>query len=128
MPVKIAFKHQEVRASLQQVIRDLPGIVGPALRAESEIEATEAKLRTPVNTGVLRNSIHVEGPYQRGQRISCDIVAGGAAAEYAIIVHEDLEAHHTVGQAKYIESVINESAPHIAERLAVRIAKTLDNS
>jgi hypothetical protein len=49
------------------------------------------------------------------------IVAGGPAAPYAIYVHEDLEAIHPVGQAKFIESVLLESRPFMAARIAKRI-------
>lgn len=51
----------------------------------------------------------------------CDITFGGEAEDYALIVHEDLEAHHATGQAKYLESVINESTPYMAERIGKRI-------
>lgn len=50
-----------------------------------------------------------------------NIVAGGPSAPYAIYVHEDLEAFHKVGQAKYIESVLMESRPFMAARVAKRI-------
>jgi hypothetical protein len=46
---------------------------------------------------------------------------GGPAAPYAIKVHEDLEAFHRVGQAKFLESVLLESAPHLAQRVSRRI-------
>jgi hypothetical protein len=48
-------------------------------------------------------------------------VAGGGTVDYALIVHEDLEAFHRVGQAKYIESVLNESKRSMPARIAKRI-------
>jgi hypothetical protein len=36
----------------------------------------------------------------------------GVSAYYAIYVHEDLQANHTVGQAKFLESAIGEYAPN----------------
>jgi hypothetical protein len=48
-------------------------------------------------------------------------VAGGPAAPYAIFVHEDPDAIHKVGQWKYIESVVKESVPYMAVRIARRI-------
>ena len=86
------------------------------------VELTECKKRTPVDTGALRASEHVEGPTREGRKVSVAIVAGGPAAPYALTVHEDLEANHPRGgQAKYIESTLNESAPYIGERVAKRI-------
>ena len=110
-----------MRGKLAELRRGMPDEVGRALFIEMQIEATEAKRRTPVDTGELRASIHVEGPFRSGRRIWCSIVAGGPAAPYAIRVHEDLEAFHKVGQAKYIESVVVESRPYMAARVAKRI-------
>jgi hypothetical protein len=38
-----------------------------------------------------------------------------------MIVHEDLDAFHKVGQAKYLESVIMESRGFIGARVARRL-------
>lgn len=106
---------------MQGVSAKFPGEAERALHQETEIEATECKRRTPVDTGALRSSIHVEGPDRHGRSISTAIVAGGPAAAYAVQVHEDLEAFHPVGQSKFIESVLRESVPHLADRIARRI-------
>jgi len=111
----------KIKARLTAFERRFPDHVANALRIETEIEATECKRRTPVDTGALRASIHVEGPEREGRRIWTSIVAGGVAASYALIVHEDMEAFHKVGQAKYIESVILESRPYMAQRVAARV-------
>lgn len=106
---------------LKQLQEQLPDEFGNALRQEAEIEATEIKKRTPVETGALRASIQVEGPIRDGRKVTCKISAGGPAEPYALVVHEDLEAYHKVGEAKYIERPLAESAPHLAERVAKRI-------
>jgi hypothetical protein len=92
-----------------------------ALYQETQIELKEVKRRTPVEFGELRASEHVEGPTRQGNRVWTNIVAGGPSAPYAIYVHEDLDAFHPVGQAKYIESVLLESRPFMAARVAKRI-------
>lgn len=116
---------------LRRFQAQFPQKVKAALFIETEIETTEAKKRTPVWTGptgpgypipgLLRASVHTEGPFQQGNRIWAMIVAGGAAGAYAWRQHEELEWFHTVGQAKYIESVIMESRPFILNRVAVRL-------
>jgi Bacteriophage HK97-gp10, putative tail-component len=108
---------------LRDLQKQLPDRFAAALRQESEIEATECKKRTPVDTGALRASLHVEGPTRDGRRVFCEIVAGGPAAPYALTVHEDLEAHHPQGEAKFIERPLRESAPSMGERIAARIEK-----
>ncbi len=124
----------EMVRRIKAIALKTPGRVEAALYQEAQIEATEMKRRTPVDTrpnqfypygraphpGQLRNSIHVERPEREGRRISVTI-ATGAEAPYAIFVHEDPDAHHPVGQWKYMESVLRESQPHMAGRVAARL-------
>lgn len=92
-----------------------------ALYQEAQIELKEIKLRTPVDTGALRASEAIEGPVREGRRIYVTVVAGGPAAPYAFTVHEDLEAFHPHGEAKFIERPLQESAPYLADRIVKRI-------
>ena len=96
--------------------------VGVALYQEAEIEMTEAKRRTPVLTGVLRASGHVRPPVREGETVSVTLAFGGPAAPYAVYVHENLEAWHKTGQAKFLESVLLESAKHLADRVGRRLS------
>jgi hypothetical protein len=100
-----------------------PDDIAAALWQESQVEATECKKRCPVETGALRASIEVVGPQHEGNVIKCWIKAGGPAAPYALIVHEDMTAVHPTGEAKFIEGPLNESAPFISARVAARIRK-----
>lgn len=125
---------KEMIAVLKRVQAKFPDRVAAALYQEAQIEATEMKRRTPVDTrpnvfyphqiaphpGNLRNSIHVEQPVRRGRNISIT-VATGMQAPYAVFVHENPDAIHPVGQWKFMESVIDESRPFMAARIARRI-------
>jgi hypothetical protein len=111
----------EMRAKLRQIAAKFPDRVGAAIYQEAQIEMTESKRRVPVDTGVLRASGRVSEPERSGRNISVMLSYGGAAEDYAIYVHENLEAFHRVGQAKYLESVLDESAPHMAARIAARV-------
>lgn len=104
--------------SLQAYERDERQRAARALYREGERIMTEAKKRTPVDTGALRASGLVLRPDVVGAVISVTMGFGGAAAPYALVVHENLQARHTVGQAKYLESVINEALPDLDDRLA----------
>lgn len=119
---------QKFRTNLATFKKKFPMEIARALGIEVNVEAREVKRRTPVDDGTLRGSIHVVGPQFEGSRVSYDgakirylIVAGGPAAPYAVYVHEDPDAFHKVGQWKYLESVIFESRPHMAARVARRI-------
>jgi hypothetical protein len=111
----------EMIEKLRQIAAKFPDRVAAALYQEAQIEMTEAKRRTPVDTGTLRASGQVAQPARSGRNISVTLSFGGAAADYAIYVHENLEAHHRVGQAKFLESTLDESAPHMAARIAARV-------
>jgi hypothetical protein len=112
---------------LKKVAQKFPDRVAAALYLEAQIEVTEMKRRCPVDVtpptphpGNLRNSIHAELPERSGRMIWVT-VATGMQAPYAIYVHEILENLHPVGQAKFMESVINESRPFMAGRIARRV-------
>jgi hypothetical protein len=111
----------EMLSNIKNAQQKVANKVEAALYQEAQIEMTESKQRVPVDTGTLRASGHVEEPVRSGERVSVSLVYGGAAEEYAIIVHEDMSAFHKEGQAKYLESVLNESAPHMLERLGKRL-------
>jgi hypothetical protein len=98
-----------------------PDRFAQALYQEAQVELKEIKRLTPVDTGALRASERVEGPVREGRRIYVTIVAGGPSVPYAFTVHEDTEAFHKYGQAKFIDQPLAESAPYMAERIAKRI-------
>lgn len=115
----------ELIGNMQRHAKAFPERLGAAIYQEAEIDATECKQRTPVDTGALRASIHVEGPEYHGKNVSCAIVAGGGiTSDYAIVQHEDLEFFHPVGQARFISSVLEESAPHMGPRIAERLQES----
>lgn len=98
-----------------------PNEFATALYQEAQIELKEIKKRTPVDTGALRASEGITEPQREGRRIWVEVYAGGPAAPYAFHVHYDLEAFHDNGEALFIERTLNESAPHLADRIAKRI-------
>lgn len=114
-------------SNLRKIEKKYPEVVANAMYQEMQIEATEMKKRTPVDTtpnaphpGNLRNSIHVEDPEIRGKEINV-IVATGVQAPYAIFVHENPDAIHPVGEWKFMESVLRESQRTMGARIARRI-------
>jgi len=112
-------------AGANNALRDLkklklfaPDEFARALYQEALVELKEIKAVTPFKTGALRASIAITEPQREGRRI---FVVVSASMDYAFYVHEDLEAYHPHGQAKYIEQPLTESAPHMADRIAARI-------
>lgn len=83
----------------------------------------------PVDTGALRSSGYVTEPEREGDHIVVEIGYGGPAAKinpksgdstdgYAIFVHENLEAHHPVGCAKFLELPFNQATRGMSGRIA----------
>ena len=111
---------KSVRAKLVAAMSRAPKECARALYAEALIEAKESMKRTPVLTGALRASTEVTLLETRDNS-AATIKVGGPSAEYAVFVHENLDADHKVGQAKFLESTIQESRPYMAARIAARI-------
>jgi hypothetical protein len=112
---------KNVQARLKKFRKSLVLQAGRALVEEAQVEQKESMKRTPVDTGALRAS-HETSDFTLGKdTIEVSIKVGGASAPYAVAVHEDLSAFHKHGQAKFLESVIRESAPHMASRVSRRL-------
>jgi hypothetical protein len=111
----------QMRRKLETLIRQVPREVGRALFQEAQIEKTESMRKTPVKFGPLRASHEVTEPEINGGDISVSIIVGGPSAPYALFVHENLTALHPVGEAKFLESTLLESSPHMASRVGRRI-------
>lgn len=86
--------------------------------SQAEEVMTRAKELCPVDTGTLRSTGHVVPPENNGNGFEIVLGFGGPAAEYALIVHENLDARHTEGQqAKYLETPLNEALPQITRAM-----------
>lgn len=92
--------------------------VGAALYREANTIMNESQQQVPVKTGALKASGHVNTPiYVKSRYIEVKLGYGGAAAPYAFIVHENLDAHHPVGKAKYLEDPVMAHLDGILERV-----------
>lgn len=79
------------------------------MEAGMKIQASSQQ-RAPVDTGNLKGSA-----YTRKARVGGKSVEIGYTANYAIYVHENLEARHTVGQAKFLESALRDNEAKIID-------------
>lgn len=133
------FGAADMVAKLKQIAAKFPDRVAAAIYQEAQIEMTESKRRCPVSPtraqakamgrswregtvpGTLRASGTVHEPVRNGKNISVTLSYGGAAIDYAVVQHERLDYIHTTGQAKYLESVLDESRPYMKARIAARV-------
>jgi len=127
---------ERLQAALQRLGPRALELGGRAIRTEAELIMTKAKRRTPVDTGNLRASGHVQGPTFSREGATVVLGFGGVAGSgnhgnatndeevgYAVYVHEDLTKNHPVGQAKFLESAIREAISGMSSRLAQRIRR-----
>ncbi len=115
---------KKMQRRLDDLVRRHPRVAQRALVSEAEIELTEMKRRTPVDPdggGTLRSS----GRLELVGAFGIKWVFGGAAIDYAVVQHEELEYLHTTGQAKYVESVVLEFIPNAVDRIGRRWAQEL---
>jgi hypothetical protein len=122
-----------ITPKLKVLAKKFPKHVASGMFIEAQIEMTEAKRRCPVSPlpapsgvvpGTLRASGTVHEPEFKGKEISVTLSFGGpgsGAEDYAVVQHENLEFIHTTGQAKWLESTLDESAPHMGNRIAARV-------
>jgi hypothetical protein len=92
----------------------------------SEVLAESLKL-VPVDTGTLKGSGMVHRPEVSGSQVTAKVSYGGAASQYAAVVHEDMTANHPHGgQAKYLATVVERYAAgpfvdKVARRFLMRL-------
>lgn len=119
MGMRFALKGtREVTRNLRQAAKNMPDLLEAAAFLEFQVEQKEVERRTPVDTGNLQDSFEVVTEWV-GRSLFVHIITD---VEYAPIVHEDMDAFHPVGQAKFLESVLDESAPYMARRIAERMS------
>lgn len=117
----------QVRAFLRQYGPRARLAYRRAIRGIGETIMTDAKEHyVPVKEGHLRDSGHVEGPVAAGDVDVLTLAFGGVTAPYADVQHENLEFHHTVGQAKFLEVPALRVVPGLAEELAARMRPELE--
>jgi hypothetical protein len=98
------------------------GALAESVEEFGDVELGESAKLVPVKTGELKESRYRGKAKFAGNKIT---VLLGYTAPHAQTVHEDMEAFHRVGQAKYLEQPLNESAPYFPSRVAVSFYKKL---
>lgn len=121
MPVKL-YGSLEMKVKMKNLSERERKAVVNGVREFEKVEMKEMQRRVPVDTGELRDSGFFTEPRWEGNRVVANM---GFKADHALVVHEDLEAFHPHGEAKYMESVLNESGPHFGERVGEYVRKEL---
>lgn len=135
MQIRSKVEFKGIQKAIDQVKRvggNVPKAAAEGLSVAAELTMTKAKKQTPVLSGALRSSGHVRRPVIRGSKISVELGFGGPAGVgnmlgevsekdvgYAVYVHENLQARHKVGNAKYLERPLLAAGPTINHQVTL---------
>ena len=121
----------KMRQNLTTFARQYPEVIGQAMVDElTETEKPESQDRCPKKSGTAAGTAEVIGPHITKRAVSAAVTfardpgvvnpEGKRVQDYIVPLHEDLEAIHENGQAKFLESVWNEAKGHFGARVAKR--------
>ncbi len=108
-----------VTPNLQRLARQYPAATQDALLEEGFAIMSESQKQVPVMTGRLRST----GSVNDDTRKNRPSVLLSYGTNYAISVHEDLDASHTVGNALYLRNPFLAAGKGYLQRMARRILR-----
>jgi hypothetical protein len=98
-------------------------VLSQELYSEANEAFNKSQDLVPVDTGRLKSSGRVEMPVVTGNNVVVQIAYG---TEYALPVHENLEAYHaSPTQAKYLEQPVLAQINGMGDRIAKAIDKAI---
>ena len=110
---------KEIASKLRQITKETPKALDEAIGEEAHLLQRESLMEVPVDKGVLRGSGFV-------LRIREFLWHVGYDTDYAVFVHEDLNARHTAPtKAKFLEDPFKRRSKGYFERLARRVKRKL---
>jgi hypothetical protein len=112
-----------ITPTLDRLVRAMPEMGKQVLREEAELTITDAKRQTPVDTGALRSSGFADSVNDDG--MAAVMQFGNSSVDYALVVHEDLDARHPSGNAKYLENAMLSRQPGMEARLGAKLASQI---
>ncbi len=121
---------KETVEALRRISANAPAAIGNAMYGWAEyVVMPQARDECPHVTGYLRRSGSPQGgggvqdPVVSADNIS---VTFGFTADYAIYVHENLEANHPSGKAKFLEDPAMQHAEELHDVCAKAVNETVE--
>lgn len=92
--------------------------------------------QVPTATGTLKASNFIDDPVREGDEVRVRLGYGGEAdqqnpktgqmaSEYMVWVHENLDAEHPIGKAKFLEDPVMESIPELGAKVAMGVREKM---
>lgn len=101
------FGTENVLKNLNKEIRAVQGRTEAGLKTAGLLVQRESQKKVPIDTGNLKASAYTQN---KGAGVEV-----GFTADYAIYVHENEEAYHARGEAKFLEKALIENKSKILE-------------
>lgn len=120
--MRVTVKDDGAKAILTALRSTAPAHLNAALYRFACRVMTASLRLVPVDTGSLRRSHFVSAPTE--QSTTTTILSAGYVAPYAGYVHEDMQAEHINGMAKFLEGPYLELMPTAASTIAADMAKS----
>lgn len=96
--------YEKVRAELLRQMRICPPAAGAMLYAFGTRVMRDSVKRTPTQTGELKESAYVTAPQMSSTRQAVEV---GYGSHHAVQVHEETEASHDDGEAKFLQRALD---------------------
>lgn len=112
---------KEAKAQLLALATTAAVTAAVAVNEVAEVTMTDARSRTPVRFGILKDSGKVSR-HATARRLEADLTYG---TEYAIWVHERTELRHSVGEAKFLEKALTKTAATFVGDVTAKIRSML---
>lgn len=108
-------------AQINHAAKQIKDETGSSIRMFAEEILTDVKDSrpghgVPVDTGALRGTGQVKSEGKKHPKVS--IAFGGPAAPYALVQHEVLKFHHTVGESRYLVRGLERWRPELSAAYA----------
>lgn len=105
--IKIELKgHEKIRDELLRQAKICPAAAGIAVYGFATRVMRDSVKRTPTSSGELKGSAYVTLPAASATRLRVEL---GYGSEHAVPVHEDTEASHDDGEAKFLQRALDAS-------------------
>lgn len=129
MDIKVWIDLSQLKRELPKLQQEMDRVVQQSMDEVIQRVYNESQNLVPVKTGALKRSGRiVKRPINSHENPYAYVEYGDGTVDYAVVVHEDLEAHHAEGtQAKYVEVPLARNeyllGTLIKERLSVLLAR-----
>lgn len=97
-------------AALNKKVLDIKNRTLAGMLAAGNQILHDAQVKTPVLTGNLKSDVSVTVESHEPPAVSVNF-----KASYALFVHENTEIHHRNGQAKFLESAVEDNKEKVVE-------------